>query len=165
MIKEDLLLEDGDSRSRKPDFWLSSDRGRMNDTVRDLLSARFSTNSSFVGSFFSCSGSLYSSFPLLSEAKNSSPRPKTTCKLAKSLLPAWEKRKSWRSGGRSWPSAREVTARSITHRSSERTLSIRASYSLPTDIVSLECTKGAHYHILQTFGVIGVIGYLTKTFI
>ena len=88
LIRDDLLLEDGDSRSRKPDFWLSSDRGRINEIVRDLLSARFSINSSFVGSFFSSSGSLYSSFPLLSEAKNSSPRPNTTCKLAKSLFSA-----------------------------------------------------------------------------
>lgn len=102
LINEDLRLDEGESKSRKLDFWPSSDRGRRNEMVLDLRSARFSTSSSGVGSFFSGSGSLYSNFPLLSEAKNSLPRPKTTCKLAKSRTSDWANRKSLRSGGRSW---------------------------------------------------------------
>ena len=102
LIKEDLRLDDGESKSRKLGFWLSSDRGRMNEMVLDLLSARFSMSSSGVGSFFSGSGSLYSNLSFLSEAKNSFPRPNTTCKLAKSRASDWVKRKSFRSDGRSW---------------------------------------------------------------
>jgi len=64
-------------------FALELGSGRKNDTlVRALLSTGFSSNSSGVGAF--TSGSLYSSFPYLSDAKYSSPRPKTTCSDAKS---------------------------------------------------------------------------------
>jgi hypothetical protein len=105
-INEALLLEAGDCDSQSIELCLllSSERVRMNDMVFDLLSARFSSSSSGVASFFSGSGSLNSSFPFLSDAKNSFPRPNTTCRLAKSRLEAFAKRKSFKSGGRSWPS-------------------------------------------------------------
>jgi hypothetical protein len=73
----------------------------MNDKVLDLLSARFSSSFPGVSSFFSGSGSLNSSFPFLSDAKNSFPRPNTTCKLAKSLSKAFANRNSSKFGGRS----------------------------------------------------------------
>ncbi|KAL5372100.1 hypothetical protein PMIN02_012687 [Paraphaeosphaeria minitans] len=102
-ISEDLLLDadDCDSWSRKLCLLLSSERGRMRDIVLDLLSARLSSTSSGVASFFSGSGCLKSSFPFSSDAKNSFPRPNTTCKLAKSRSAAFTKRKSSRSDGRS----------------------------------------------------------------
>lgn len=58
---------------------LVCDRGRRNETVLDLRNAcrsNFSFSSSSVD--FLTSGSLNSSFPFLSDAKYSSPRPKTT---------------------------------------------------------------------------------------
>lgn len=103
-IKDDLLLDNGESRSDKFDLLLSSERGRMKDIVLDLLSARLPSSSSGDGSFFSGSGSLYSSFPFLSDAKNSFPRPNTTCKLAKSRSSSFVKRNSCKSDGRSYPS-------------------------------------------------------------
>lgn len=59
------------------DLTLVSDKGRRNETVRDLLSAMRSIFSSSSTCFLT-SGSLYSSFPFLSDAKYSSPRPNTT---------------------------------------------------------------------------------------
>ena len=40
LMRDDLLLEEGESRSRKFCLLLSSERGRMNDMVLDLLRAR-----------------------------------------------------------------------------------------------------------------------------
>jgi hypothetical protein len=57
---------------------LTSDSGRKKDTVLARLNAGLSTLSSSSTGFLATSGSLYSHFPLLSLAKYSSPRPKTT---------------------------------------------------------------------------------------
>lgn len=68
------------SRAGADGFAFVSDRGRRKDIVLDRLIVGLS---SFVAastgvSGFLTSGSLYSTFPSLSEAKYSSPRPKTT---------------------------------------------------------------------------------------
>jgi len=83
------------------DLMLTSDNGRRNDTVLALLSAGLPTlSSSSIG--FLTSESLNSNFPSLSEAKYSSPRPKTTCKLAKSrVVPSVGYNQSRSAGGRS----------------------------------------------------------------
>lgn len=65
---------------------LESDRWLMNEIVRDRLKTGFSAAASIGASGFLTSGSLYSSFPFLSEAKYSSPRPNTTCSEAKSRV-------------------------------------------------------------------------------
>lgn len=74
------------------------------DIVRVRLSEGFeSICSSGGGSFFS--GSLNSSFPFLSEAKYSLPRPKTTCSVWKSrTVPSGGQSHSDSAGGRSYPS-------------------------------------------------------------
>ena len=85
-----------------------SDNGRRNDIVRDRL--RGAGLSSFGGGSggsrgLLTSGSLNSSFPSLSDAKYSSPRPNTTCSVGKSRSgPLGGKSHSCRSGGRSYPS-------------------------------------------------------------
>lgn len=47
----------------------------------------------------------------------------------------------------------------------EHTLSICASSSFPTNVISLKCAKCAHHHIFQTLRVIRIGRYLTKTFV
>jgi hypothetical protein len=69
----------------------TSDNGRRIETVLDLLKAclsAFVSLASFVSSSagFLTVGSLNSNFPFLSEAKYSSPRPKTTWRVAKSRV-------------------------------------------------------------------------------
>jgi hypothetical protein len=60
-------------------FGLALGNGRKNDTlVRARLNTGLSSRSSDAGAGALTSGSLYSSFPCLSDAKYSSPRPKTT---------------------------------------------------------------------------------------
>lgn len=73
------LFTTGESDGVNSDRLLVCDIGRKNDTVLDLRRACrsiFSFSSS--STVFLTSGSLYSSFPFLSDAKYSSPRPKTT---------------------------------------------------------------------------------------
>jgi hypothetical protein len=83
MLEDRLLLLD--SMVAFSDRTLVSDSGLRKDTVLDLLKACLSSfSSSSVGVGFLTSGSLYSSFPCLSDAKYSSPRPKTTWREAKS---------------------------------------------------------------------------------
>jgi hypothetical protein len=67
------------------DLVLMSDRGRKNDTVLALRNAGLSISFSSSVDFLT-SGSLNSILPSLSDAKYSSPRPKTTCKVAKSRV-------------------------------------------------------------------------------
>jgi hypothetical protein len=76
-IVEDRLLSPASVAAEESDLVLTSDNGRKNDTVLDLRIAGFS-NSPFASAGLLGSGSLNSSFPFLSEAKYSSPRPKTT---------------------------------------------------------------------------------------
>jgi hypothetical protein len=70
---------------------LTSDSGRRIEKVLDLLKAclsAFVSLASFASSSadFLTAGSLNSNFPFLSEAKYSSPRPKTTWRVAKSRV-------------------------------------------------------------------------------
>lgn len=75
--KSSLLIESLDGVLN---LAIGSDSGLRNDTVLDRLIAGFSNSSSpsVGGGGFLISGSFFSSFPFLSEAKYSSPRPKTT---------------------------------------------------------------------------------------
>jgi hypothetical protein len=105
VVAEDLLLSTL-SLTAVSDLVLTSDSGRKNDTVLALLNADLSIFSSSSACFF-VSGSLYSNFPSLSEAKYSSPRPKTTCNVAKSrVVPSVGYSQSLSAGGRSYPSMR-----------------------------------------------------------
>jgi hypothetical protein len=81
---EDHLLS-AVSAAEASDLVLISDNGRKNDTVRALLNAGLSASFSSSTTFL-ISGSLNSNFPSLSDAKYSSPRPKTTCNVAKSRV-------------------------------------------------------------------------------
>lgn len=96
----------GASGSEKSARLLVCDNGRRNDTVLDLRNAcrsTFSFSSSSVN--FLTSGSLNSSFPFLSEAKYSSPRPKTTWSDVQSrMVPSVGLSQSFSAGGRSYPS-------------------------------------------------------------
>lgn len=82
---------------------LVCESGRKNDTVLDLRRACLSPLSFSSSSIdFFTSGSLNSSFPFLSDAKYSSPRPKTTCSDAQSrAVPSAGFSHSFRAGGRS----------------------------------------------------------------
>jgi hypothetical protein len=69
-------------------FELGFDRGLRNETVLDRLKAGLSSLPALSheeGAFLT-SGSLCSSFPFLSEAKYSAPRPNTTWRVGKSRL-------------------------------------------------------------------------------
>lgn len=67
------------SLGRVLNFAVGSDSGRRKDTVLDRLKDGLSKSSSVSdGGGFLISGSLFSSFPFLSDAKYSSPRPNTT---------------------------------------------------------------------------------------
>jgi hypothetical protein len=79
---------------------LDSDRWVMNEIVLDRLRTGFSGSIGVSG--FLTSGSLYSNFPFLSEAKYSSPRPNTTWSEAKSRVgPASGNSQSLNASGRS----------------------------------------------------------------
>jgi hypothetical protein len=98
----------GDSIAGLNGFVDGSDNGRRKDIVRDRLSgaglSSFGRGSGGTRGFLT-SGSLNSSFPFLSDAKYSSPRPNTTCRVGKSRSdPSVGKSHSFRSGGRSYPS-------------------------------------------------------------
>lgn len=84
-VEDDLFLSSGLAPSVLSDRVLTSDSGRRKETVRDrrsvILSFLTSGSAGFTGS-----GSLYSNFPSLSDAKYSSPRPNTTCRVAKSRV-------------------------------------------------------------------------------
>lgn len=80
---EDLLFDDSVlelSSAGSTGFDIGSNNGLRRDAVLDLLKAGFSsfTTLSPRGSDLLTSGSLCSSFPVLSEAKYSAPRPNTT---------------------------------------------------------------------------------------
>jgi hypothetical protein len=83
------------------DLVLMSDNGRKNDTVLALRKDGLSFFSSSSACFLT-SGSLNSNFPFLSDAKYSSPRPKTTWRLAKSrVVPSVGYSQSSSAGGKS----------------------------------------------------------------
>jgi hypothetical protein len=111
---EARLDEAADDRRLSPlsagalsDLVLMSDNGRKNDTVLALRNAGLSFFSSSSACFLA-SGSLNSIFPSLSEAKYSSPRPKTTCRLAKSrVVPSVGYSQSFSAGGKSYPSVED----------------------------------------------------------
>lgn len=134
---------------------------RKEDMVLDLRSPGFSSVTS--GAFFS--GSLNSSFPFLSEAKYSSPRPKTTCNEAKSrVVLSLGQSHSWSAGGRSYPSKGGLVYRGGTNR--ERlTLSILAGSVLPADIIPFEGSKRADDEIIQTLWIPRILRDLIKAFV
>lgn len=100
------LFTTGTSAGAPSDRLLVCDNGRKNDTVLDLRKACLSAFSfSSSSTDFLTSGSLNSSFPFLSDAKYSSPRPKTTWSDAQSLItPSVGFSHSLSAGGRSYPS-------------------------------------------------------------
>jgi hypothetical protein len=102
-IEDVRLVNVGASKVAPSDRMLVCDSGRKKDTVLERLLVCLSSFSfSSSSAAFLTSGSLNSSLPFLSEAKYSSPRPKTTWSDAQSrVVPSVGFSHSSKAGGRS----------------------------------------------------------------